>query len=135
MAYNAQKIPSIDFKPSTAVGISLPFSNPEVFQSTYTTDDAVKNNLINWFLTNKGERPLNPDFGGNLRQYIFQQITDGTLDFLKEDVQNQLGTYFPNIKILTLDVLGSEDTNEITIILKYQVQNTGAIDELNISFT
>jgi hypothetical protein len=135
MAYNAQQIPPIDFKPSTAVGISLPFSSPEVFTSTYTTDDATKNNLINWFLTNKGERPLNPDFGGNLRQYIFEQITTNNLDFLKEDIQNQLGTYFPNIQIVSLDVLGQEDSNIINVILKYRIINTGATDELNISFT
>ena len=95
MAYNAQKIPSIDFKPSTAVGISLPFSNPEVFQSTYTTDDAVKNNLINWFLTNKGERPLNPDFGGNLRQYILPTNHRWYLRFFKRRCSKSIKYLFP----------------------------------------
>lgn len=135
MAYNAQQIPPIDFKPSTAVGISLPFSNPEVFVPTYTTDAAIKNNLINWFLTNKGERPLNPEFGGNLRLYIFEQIANDTLEFLKEDVQNQIGKYFPNVQIVTLDVLGYEDNNAIEIILKYRIVTTGTTDEINITFT
>ena len=134
MAYNARKISPIDFKPSTAVGINLPFSEPDVFKSTFTTSDALKNNLINWFLTNKGERNLNPDFGGNLRQYIFQQITDDNLDFLKQDVQNQLGNYFPSVSVVSLDVLGQEDNMLITVNLKYRVINTGISDEINITF-
>jgi len=134
MAYNAQKISPIDFKPSVAVGVGLPFSENAVFRSTFTTQEAVKANLVNWFLTNQGERPLNPEFGGNLRKYIFQQIEEDTLEFLKSDVQSQLGTYFPSVVIASLDVLAQEDTNAIEVVLKYRVQNTNISDTLNITF-
>ena len=134
MAYNAQKISPIDFKPSVAVGVGLPFSENAVFRSTFTTQEAVKANLVNWFLTNQGERPLNPEFGGNLRKYIFQQIEEDTLEFLKSDVQSQLGTYFPSVVIVSLDVLAQADTNTIEVVLKYRVQNTNISDTLNITF-
>jgi len=134
MAYNAQKISPIDFKPSVAVGVSLPFSENAVFRSTFTTQEAVKANLVNWFLTNQGERPLNPEFGGNLRKYIFQQIESDTLDFLKEDIQSQLSTYFPSVIVVSLDVLGREDNNIIEVVLKYRIQNTNISDTLNITF-
>ena len=134
MAYNAQKISPIDFKPSVAVGVGLPFSENAVFRPTFTTQEAVKANLINWFLTNQGERPLNPEFGGNLRKYIFQQIEEDTLEFLKSDVQTQLGTHFPSVVIVSLDILGKEDNNVIEVILKYRVQNTNISDTLNITF-
>ena len=134
MAYNAQKIAPINFSPSVGVGVSLPLNGKSVFKSTFTTSEALKTNLINWFLTNKGERNLNPDFGGNLRKYIFQQITEDNLDFLKEDVQNQLGQYFPSVTIVSLDVLGQEDNMIITVNLKYRVVNTGISDEINITF-
>lgn len=134
MAYNAQKISPIDFKPSTAVGVGLPFSENAVFRPTFTTQEAVKANLINWFLTNQGERPLNPEFGGNLRKYVFQQIENNTLEFLKEDIQSQLGTHFPSVVVVSLDVLGREDNNIIDVVLKYRVQNTSISDTLNITF-
>ena len=134
MAYNAQKIAPIDFKPSTAVGVNLPFSGEAVFNSTFTTQEAIKANLVNWFLTSQGERPLNPEFGGNLRKHLFQQIENNTLDFLKEDIQNQLGTYFPSVIIVSLDVLGREDNNIIEVILEYRIKNTGITDTLNITF-
>ena len=74
MAFEAQQIFPIDFNKSAAVGIDLPFNAPGVFRSNFTTKQAIKNNLINYFLTNPGERPLNPNFGGGLRLFIFEQI-------------------------------------------------------------
>ncbi len=65
---------------------------------------------------------------------VFQQITEDNLDFLKEDVQNQLGQYFPSVTIVSLDVLGQEDDMIITVNLKYRVINTGISDEINITF-
>ena len=53
MAFGAKKIFPIDTKPGTAVGIAIPFNAPNVFFQTYTTQDAIKNNLLNFFLTNK----------------------------------------------------------------------------------
>lgn len=134
MAYNAQKIAPIDFKPSTAVGVSLPFNGESVFTPNYTTQEAVKNNLINWFLTNKGERPLNPDFGGNLRRFIFEQISNDNLDLIEDDIQSQLKTYFPSVIVVSLNILAQEDNNAIIVELKYRVQNTNIEDQLTITF-
>jgi hypothetical protein len=72
MAFNPQLINPIDLNPNLAVGVNLPFSGPSVFTSNYLTSQAIKNNLINYFLTNPGEIPLNPTFGGGLRAFIFQ---------------------------------------------------------------
>ena len=56
MAFGAKKIFPIDTKPGTAVGIAIPFNAPAVFFSTYTTQDAIRNNLLNFFLTNKTDQ-------------------------------------------------------------------------------
>ena len=53
MAFNARKIYPIDTKPSVAIGIGLPFNGNAVFNSTYLTKDAIKSNLLNYFLTNQ----------------------------------------------------------------------------------
>ena len=135
MAFGAKKIFPIDTKPGTAVGVSLPFNAPNVFNSTYTTKDAIRNNLINFFLTNQSERYLNPLFGGDLRNFIFEQITNDNLEGLKEDIQNQIGLYFPNITINTLDVLDNPEYNEVSVTFTYSIINTNLTDELQLSFT
>ena len=134
MAFNAQKISPIDFNKSAAVGVDLPFSAPGVFKSNYTTAAAIKNNLINYFLTNPGERPLNPNFGGGLRSFIFEQIQDDNLDFLKQSIQSNLNNFFPTINILDLNILKNIDNNNISVSLDYSVKNTGINDSLNIDF-
>jgi len=135
MAFGAKRIFPIDTKPGTGVGVAIPFNAPGVFRTTYTTKEATKSNLINFFLTNKNERYLNPTFGGNLRAFIFQQITTGNLDSLKEDIQYQLSLYFPQVIIDSLEVTSSEDYNQVNIILKYNIKDTGLNDVVEIVFT
>jgi len=135
MAFGAKRIYPIDTKPGTGVGVAIPFNAPGVFKITYTTKEATKSNLINFFLTNKNERYLNPNFGGNLRAFIFQQINTGNLDSLKEDIQYQLGLYFPQVVIDTLEITSSEDYNQVNIVLKYNIKDTGLTDVVEIVFT
>mgnify|MGYP003333569007 CR=1 FL=1 len=134
MAFGAKKIFPIDQKPGTAVGIAIPFNAPGVFFSTYTTKDAIRNNLLNFFLTNKTERYLNNQFGANLRAFIFEQITTNNLDSLKDNIQTLIAQYFVNIQVETLNILQQPDYNEITVELKYNIINTGLTDQVEITF-
>ena len=134
MPFDAQHIYPIDFDNSAAVGINLPLNAPGVFFPNYTTKEAIKNNLINYFLTNQGERPLNPSFGGGLRAFVFEQISTNNLDFLKERISSNLKKFFPNILIGSLEILKQEDDNTITIVLTYNVINTNINDTLEIDF-
>ena len=134
MAFGPKKIFPIDTQPGTAVGVNIPFNAPAVFFLTYTTKDAVRNNLLNYFLTNTNEIYLNPTFGANLRAFIFEQITNNNLDGLKQDVQSKIALYFPNIFVASLDIVSDTDNNEVTMILKYNVIDTGISDQLQITF-
>ena len=135
MAYNARKIAPTDFKPGTGVGVSIPFSSPGCFSSTYTNKDATKVNLINYFLTEPGSRPGNPEFGGGLGKFIFEQIADDNLDVLKEDVSSKLNLYFPQVEITNLEVTAQEDRNTITVVLDYKISQTNDTDTLEITLS
>ena len=134
MAFGAQQIFPNDLRPNVAIGVNLPFNGAGVFVSNYQTKDAIKNNLINYFLTNPGERPGNPTFGAGLRAYIFSQINSNNLDFIKEDIQQKLANNFPNVAVNSVEVLAQEDYNTINIVIKYSVVNTGINDELQLTF-
>lgn len=134
MAFGEKKIFPLDRKPGTAIGVGIPFNAPGVFTSTYLTKDAIKVNIINFFLTNHNERYLNPTFGGNLRAFIFEQITQGNEDFLKEDIQSQLVLFFPDLIIINLEINSNADRNTVSLNLAYEIQNTGIKDEIQIIF-
>ena len=134
MSFGTQQISPIDFNKSAAVGVDLPFLAPGVFKPNFTTAAAIKNNLINYFLTNPGERPLNPTFGGGLRAFIFEQIAIDNLDYLEKGIENDLGKFFPTININNLEILKQEDNNTITVELKYSITNTNINDTLQLNF-
>jgi phage baseplate assembly protein W len=134
MAFGAvQKFPN-DTRPRVGIGVDLPLDGGAVFIPNYTTAQSIKNNLINYFLTNPGERPGNPSFGGGLRSFIFEQISNNTLEYLKDDVGEKIKQFFPNVDLQELAVLENPDSNEITVQVYYSVVNTGIEDELTLTF-
>ena len=134
MAFQVQKIHPLDIQPRKAVGVSLPFSAKAVFNSTYTTKDALKSNIVNYFLTEKGERFFNPNFGAGLRALIFDQMTEDKTEEIKYVVSQGITDWFPNVVVNKVKVGSSPDTNTTTIYLSYSVAQTNIQDELVINF-
>jgi phage baseplate assembly protein W len=134
MAFNQQQINPLDLNPNVAVGINLPLSGPAVFVSNYTTYDALKTDLINFFLTNPGERPMNPTFGGGLRDFIFSQIEEENINGLKENIEFKLQKYFPQVGISSLEVLQDADNNTLIVELKYFILNSNIQDTITFEF-
>jgi phage baseplate assembly protein W len=124
MAFGAQQRFPNDSRPSIAVGVNLPFDGSSVFISNYRTKDAIKNNLINYFLTNPGERVANPTFGAGLREFIFEQISNNNLNFIKEDIQQKISVNFPDIVLNSVEILSSEDFLTINVIIRYSIPRT-----------
>ena len=137
MAFGAiNKFPN-DTRPRVGIGVNIPFSGADVFTPNYLTKEAIKSNLINYFLTNPGERPGNPSFGGGLRKFIFESISTENIDYLIEDIQAKLTTEFPNIILVDLSVSGDPknvDSNTMQVEIFYSIVNTGISDELTLNF-
>jgi len=134
MAFGARQIYPNDLRPSVGIGVDLPFSGPIAFIPNYQTKDAIKNNLINYLLTNPGERIENPSFGAGLRQYIFTQITNGNLEFIQEDLQEKIKSNFPDISLDSVEVLQSVNSNTIQVNINYSIPNTVINDTLELNF-
>ena len=105
MAYSTININPLDLSPSKGVGIQIPFDGPTGLNITYTTKDAVKSNILNFFLTGKKERIMNPIFGAGIREQIFEQITQGTAQNIEDLISFGLTEYFPQIKLNNLWLL------------------------------
>jgi phage baseplate assembly protein W len=133
MAYGLRNINVLDLKPSVGVGVGLPFDSPAVFRTVYTTKEQLKYNLINFLLTNKRERIFNPNFGANIRNKLFEQITESTIDDLDTQIRTGVQQYFPNVIITNLTFGGNADQNLLTIQFSYTISNTGESDNVIIS--
>jgi phage baseplate assembly protein W len=132
MAFNPVQINPIDLNPNKAVGINIPFNGNDVFISNYTTKEAIKNNLINFFLTNPGDRYLNPEFGGGLRPFIFEQMSLNSLGGLKDSIQFKIKNFFPQVNVISLEL--SQTENTLILNLYYEIINTNINDTIEIEF-
>jgi phage baseplate assembly protein W len=110
------------------IGISLEFITPQVFTSTYTTKQQTKNQLINFILTNPGERFFNPAFGSGIRNLLFENNTD--FSSLEENLKDLIERYVQNIIIKELTITPSSDSNAVSINIFYSINNIS--DELSI---
>ena len=122
----------IDLTPSVAVGYGFPLDGNAVFIPTFTTREQLKANLVNYLLTNKGERLFRPDFGGDLRNLLFEAILDSTTDALQIRIQNDINLFFPEIVVKQIEFINEPYRNEITFNLVYQIENFGIEDEITI---
>ena len=134
MAYQARNISPLDLKPSTAIGVSIPFSAPNVFTSVYTTQDQLKYNIINFLLTGRRERVFQPNFGAGLREQLFEQITDDSVTTLEALVKTGVEDNFSNVNVTQVQVTPSYDQNTINIEFSYSISNTGQTDQISLNF-
>ena len=113
-----------------ALGIALPFgSGLSNFKLNYTTLDQARTNLVNLILTHKGERFMQPDFGTNLRRFIFQPNTNSLAGEVRQEISNAIKFWLPFIKMENIQVDRSIDNinqYKITIALTFSV-----IDDIN----
>lgn len=132
MAYGLKKISPLDLRPSTAIGVKIPFSAQNVFTSVYTTKEQTKYNLINFLLTDRRETPMIPTFGAGLRSIMFEQITDDSVLRIENYIRSAVESNFTNVEIQNLFIDRDEDRSSITINFSYALKNSRENDSVII---
>lgn len=137
MAYvRSTRVDPRDFQVNTAIGVGLPFNAPGVFNSIYSTREQIKFNLINLILTTKGERIENPNFGTTLRSQLFGQMTEDTLNNVRQDIINSVSTYLPEVSIQNIELLiePNEVSNTLLVKIAYVILLSGETDNITVNF-
>lgn len=132
--YQKYRIDPRDLNKNIAIGVALPFSSPGVFTSTFSTKEQVKYNLINLILTNKGERIENPEFGSDVRRFIFEFITDQNTEALKSTILTSITRYIPEIVVRGIEANPDPDANTISLKIIYEMKLSGDSDNVTIEF-
>ena len=126
----------IDRNDDVFVGVEFPLDHnlTGFFRQSKTIPQQVKSNIKNLLLTSKGERVFQPDFGCDLRDLLFEQINNETLDRVDNSIRIALDTWLPYVNINDLVIVQNESNpNEITISLEYSTTlQPDALD--NITF-
>ena len=129
------RVNPLDLQKNIAIGVSLPFNGPGVFNSTFTTKDQIKSNLVNLLLTSTGERIMNPNFGTLLKRFLFEGITDSNLESLKDNLLNSISIYIPDITVTNIIITPNTDYNSIDLNIDYVVNISNTPDQVTVQFT
>ena len=130
----------IDLLPDVAVGVKLPFVGKDgsLFQLSYSTEEQAISNLKNLILTRRGERILQPLFGTNLQDSLFEQNDNLLKESIETNIIEAVEFWLPYISITELNVqtvLAVDGTNEehgVTISLKVSVNDSPS--EIPVTF-
>lgn len=102
--------------------IPLVYSNDDgPYKTTKDLTRAVYQNLYTLFNTNIGERVMDYDFGIGLKRFLFENITQYTIQKLEERIYTQIRKYMPFISILKLTINFQEEYNKLNINMQYKI--------------
>ena len=83
--------------------------------------------------TAPGERPMRPEFGCGIHDYVFAPLSAGTIGRIGEEVRQSLRRWEPRIDLHGVDVVPDvDDPSTLLIRLSYSIRTTN--DPRNLVF-
>jgi uncharacterized protein len=121
------------------INIDFPFKDsPEgfYFKLNSTNTDAIRSDLLHLLLTNKGERLYMPDFGSDLKKYIFEPNDSITHEQIKDNLNENIKRYIPNLIINDITFKNNSIEELIIVELTYTVTDGtfNSTDTITLTF-
>ncbi len=89
-------------------------------QAVYDTQ-AILNSIVTAFTTSKGEKILEPEYGVDLRQYLFEPLNSAVLFDIETDIRDELPRFEPRIEVVNVKVDANEDEQQINIQMQINI--------------
>lgn len=109
------------------VGISIPYTRGEkdgFFAQTYSVIERSKYNLMMLLMTAKGERPMMPEYGSNLRRLLFDpNITEHVDKIFLDEIKDTTSNWMPDVEVISVDVSSDfdKDPHKVELNIKYMI--------------
>jgi phage baseplate assembly protein W len=109
--------------------------HPQTGDVVVRTDaEAVKRAVKNIILTNHYERPFKPNFGGSIRELLFELTSDRRIRKVKQRLVSMLTTFEPRIHRVRVSINGV-DRNEVSLQVHYSIKNGVANQAIEMTIT
>ena len=116
------------------IGLGISFSETSpMFRTIYSSNDQAVQNLKSLLLTRKGERYMEPNFGTNLLNIVFQPNISSLKQDISDIIIQPISYWLPYINIDDLDIITAEDDPnlqanvKITLVFSVDNFNTNSI--------
>ena len=97
-----------------------------------TDTDAIKRSVRNIVLTNKFERPFKPNFGGSIRNLLFELNTDRQINRMKITLAKEIEVLEPRVNNVQV-ALSNQDNNKLDMTIFYNITNGSPNQEIEIN--
>ena len=120
------------------IGLDLPIRRGDgkdgYFASTTTTIEAIKNNIKNLLLTQKGERLMYPNFGMGLRRFLFEPFRDEINLAIQDEIIESFKYWLPFVIIRDILIKMSADENTMSVNIDFSItQDPTALNSIEVS--
>lgn len=95
-------------------------------------EDAVKESIKNLILTDRGERLMQPNLGGNIYAMIFENLTPAVLKLIEENVRTTINLYEPRAELQDVTASSNIDDNAVNIRITFYIKNVEQPIELDV---
>jgi phage baseplate assembly protein W len=113
--------------------ISIGFGiNPFSKDLNRITDvDAVKRSVKSLVLTDKFERILDPDIGGNVRAALFEPMSPLTETILEDYITETIENYEPRCILESVIIQANYDNNAYNVTITFRVDTSEGLQSLS----
>ena len=122
-----------------SVGIDFPFgrvgNGDGYFKSTKTTIDAIKNNIKLLLQTNQGERMFQPNLGMNLRNLLFEPMTEDLTIQIENNIVDVFERWLPFVELRNIEVKRRNESNQVKINIEFNIRRApNSLESVQVTF-
>jgi phage baseplate assembly protein W len=91
--------------------------------TVFKDEDSIKESITNILLTDRGERLMQPNLGGNIRAMLFENITPGVMTMIEDQVRTTIDLYETRAELIDVLVTSNIDDNVVKIEVQFYIRN------------
>jgi phage baseplate assembly protein W len=95
-------------------------------------EDSVKESIKNLILTDRGERLMQPNLGGNVTAMLFENITPSVLKLIEDNIRTTINLYEPRAELQNVAVTSNIDDNTVKVKITFYVRNVEQPIDLDV---
>jgi len=98
-------------------------------------DNAVKQSIKNLMLTERYERPFQPEIGSGLYTMLFEPMDLLVAQSMKKQIHNMITNFEPRVEIREIQVTPDYDQSYYGITIRYKIRGVNEPQELQTKLT
>jgi phage baseplate assembly protein W len=77
---------------------------------------------------------MNPEFGCNLKKFLFEGITESNSELLASNLANSIAIFIPEITVTNITIAPNPDYNLIDLSVDYIMNISQTPDQVTVQF-